>query len=108
LANAYDVNAGSAITRRLFRDFMDLVGFDSKFLHGRDPNDLFYWEHRMGIWGSSAMSEVDLAQCSLAGYNSRNLFDTFLALPWESRSARLAFHQATRELAPLLVESPAA
>ncbi len=108
LANAYDINAGSFITRRLFRDFMDIVSFDVDSLHGRDPNDIFYWEHRMGIWGSTAMSEVDLAQCSLAGYNSRNLFDLFLALPWESRTARIAFHQATLELAALLVESPVA
>jgi hypothetical protein len=87
---------------------MDLVRFDESSLHGRDPNDIFYLEHRMGIWGSTAMSEVDLALRGMAGYNSRNLLDLFFALPWESRTARTAFNQATQELAPLLVESPAA
>jgi hypothetical protein len=102
LANAYDINAGSFITRELFRQFMVTASFDEGSLHGRDPNDIFYWEHRMGIWGSTSMAEADLAVPSLVGYNSRNLYETFLTLPWESRKARTAFHQATQRLAPLL------
>lgn len=104
LSRAYDINSGSSVTRNLFLNFMETACFDDASLHGRNANDIFYWEHRMGIWGSIALAEADLAVPMLAGYNSRNLFDLFLALPWENRKARTAFHQATRQLAPLLLD----
>ena len=102
LANAYDVNAGSYITRRFFEDMMQRVSFTTESLKGYDPNDIFYWEHRMGTWGSVSMSEADLAMPSIVAYNSRNLFKTFMALPLAARSSRAAFDAATIELAPAL------
>lgn len=102
LANCYDVYAGSAITRQLFRDFKDDVDFSERRFYGRDINDMFYWEHRMGVWASSAMAEADLVTNSSVGYNSRNLYETFLALPWEARHARRAFESTARALAPAL------
>ncbi len=102
LANAYDVNAGSHITRGFFEDMMERVSFTTESLRGYDPNDIFYWEHRMGTWGSVSMSEADLAMPSMVAYNSRNLFKTFMALPEAVRASRSAFEAATLELAPAL------
>lgn len=102
LADTYDVNAGSNITRRLFGDMMDITSFDAPNLHGLDPNDVFYWEHRMGTWGSVSMAEADLAMPSIVGYNSRNLYQTFMRLTGADRSSREAFNIATDRLAPTL------
>ncbi|NUU33226.1 hypothetical protein [Arthrobacter sp. C9C5] len=102
LSNAYDVNAGSHITRSFFEDMMERVSLTTESIMGYDPNDIFYWEHRMGTWGSVSMSEADLAMPSIVGYNSRNLFATFMALPQAIRASRSAFAEATVELAPLL------
>lgn len=102
LSDTYGVNAGSTITRSLFTEMMDTVSFNEKSLFGYDPNDIFYWEHRMGTWGSLAMSEADLAIPSMVAYSSRNLYATFMRLPWSDRESRRAFHDATLRLAPSL------
>lgn len=102
LADTYDVNAGSNVTRAFFSQMMEKVSFNAESLHGYDPNDMFYWEHRMGTWGSVSMAEADLAVPSIVAYNSRNLFKTFMRLPAEVRASREAFNLATLELAPAL------
>lgn len=102
LADTYDVNAGAAVTRRHFNDMMERVSFNSESLHGYDANDIFYWEHRMGTWGSTAMAEADLVAPSIVAYNSRNLFRTFMSLPQSVRTSRSAFSRATLKLAPAL------
>jgi hypothetical protein len=102
LATAYDVNAGSPITRALFEHFMDVAQWSEQTLYDYDPNDIFYWEHRMGVWGSIAMAESALAVHGIVGYNSRNLYNTFFGLEFETRASREALHMAIRELAPVL------
>lgn len=102
LAHTYDVNAGTGVTRRSFARFIRTAQFEPERFGGRDPNDMFYWEHRMGTWGSIAMSEADLVIPSLVGFNSRTLYDTFLGLPFEDRDSRIAFHKVIERLAPQL------
>ncbi|WDF32133.1 hypothetical protein PTW37_09595 [Arthrobacter agilis] len=102
LSNAYDVNSGSNITRRLFEDMMHRTAFTSDRLLGYDPNDLFYWEHRMGTWGSISLTEADLAMPAMVGYNSRNLYTTFMRLSEADRASRNAFEMAAVKLAPRL------
>lgn len=102
LSNAYDVNSGSNITRRLFSDMMERTDFSSERLLGYDPNDMFYWEHRMGTWGSVSLTEADLAMPAMVGYNSRNLYTAFMRLSGSDRSSRRAFEIATAALAPKL------
>ncbi|WP_157370904.1 MULTISPECIES: hypothetical protein [Micrococcaceae] len=102
LANAYDVNSGSNVTRNLFGDMMDRTSFTTERLAGYDPNDIFYWEHRMGTWGSVSLTEADLAMPAMVGYNSRNLFKAFMRLSGPDRLSRVAFDLATNALAPKL------
>ncbi|NJC22636.1 hypothetical protein BJ994_001712 [Arthrobacter pigmenti] len=102
LADAYDVNAGSTITRRLFEEMLEITNLNEETICGYDPNDIFYWEHRMGTWGSVAMSEADLATPSIVGYNSRNLYSAFMDTSASERDSRVAFDDVTRRLAPRL------
>lgn len=80
LSHLYDVNAGSRMSRDAFARFIEVTGWAKNALFDYDLSALFYWEHRMGVWGASALSESDMAFRSMPGYNSRNLFDVFLGL----------------------------
>lgn len=102
VSRTYDVNSGSNITRRLFTDMLDRTALTTSNLFGYDPNDIFYWEHRMGTWASVSQAEADLAMPSMVGYNSRNLFMAFMRLSGPDRTSRVAFDMATASLAPKL------
>lgn len=106
LSAAYDINAGSDLTREAFREFIDDTQFSSERFLGRDVNDMFYWEHRMGTWGSIAMSEADISVRGLTGYNSRRLFDTFLGMDYEARKSRVATAKSVIQLAPEIQSVP--
>lgn len=54
-------------------------------LHGLDLLDIFYWEHRMGIWGAMMLNEMDAALPSLVALNSRPMYEAALRLPREYR-----------------------
>jgi hypothetical protein len=99
LAATYNVNAGSAYTREAFATFCEVAGWTGD-LKGHRPEDLFYWEHRMGVWGSSAFSESDMAFRGMPAFNSRRLFEKFIGLPPDVRSATATFDAATRRLFP--------
>lgn len=100
LSNAYDVNAGSKYTIGAFDSFISESSFHAEAFLGRDANDMFYWEHRMGTWGSVAMLEVDLINKSLSAYNSRYLFDVFFGLNFHHRESRESFHDVFDKMAP--------
>ena len=52
---------------------------------GFDPNDIFYWEHRMGMWKASVANEFDVATRSIPAFNSRVLFTAAFGLPPRQR-----------------------
>lgn len=106
LANTYDINAGSAYTRDVFLNFIGVAQWRVDTLHGYGLNDLFYWEHRMGTWGSSALSESDMAFRSIPGYNSRALFTTFMGVSPEVRRESEIFEEAIARMMPSLAEVP--
>ena len=60
--------------------FWQRANYDGVDVHGYDPNDLFYWEQRMGCWGSAMLNEMDPAMYSMVGYNSRPLFEAAFGL----------------------------
>lgn len=65
-----------------FRDRGNYEGIES---FEYDPNDIFYWEHRMGMWGSAMLNEMDPAVYSIVGFNSRQLYATTFAMDPEQR-----------------------
>lgn len=105
LAELYGIHAGSSISRNAFGAFLEAAGWDQNGLFGYKPSDLFYWEHRMGVWGSSALAEFDMACRCIPGYNSRELFSTFMGLPPEVVRQRL-FEAAVAVISPGLIEVP--
>ena len=60
----------------------------------------------LGTWGASALAESDMVFRSIAGYNSRNLFASFMSLPMELRRGSELFDEATVRLAPELAGIP--
>jgi hypothetical protein len=104
LARTYDVNAGSAVTRGAFDHFVAVTGLAEACAMNVDVNDLLYWEHRMGVWGSSAMSEADLAMHNIVGYNSRTLYTAFLGLDYADRSDRRLIHSVFAKVRPDLTQ----
>lgn len=101
LANLYDLNAGSQMSRDGFSRFIEVAGWREGSLFDYKPSELFYWEHRMGTWGAIALSESDMAFRTIPGYNSRELFEAFLGLP-SAIDRRSIFEAAVGALRPEL------
>jgi hypothetical protein len=72
-------------TREFFEEYFIRGNYDGLDAFGYDPNDIFYWEHRMGMWGALSHNELDVAFGSLVCFNSRRLYETALGLPAEVR-----------------------
>ena len=54
-----------------FEGLRERAGYDRFDSHTFDVNDIFYWEHRVGIGVSAGFNETDVAIPSLLGFNSR-------------------------------------
>lgn len=64
-----------------FEQFLERAHYDSTVADsGYEFADIFYWEHRMGMWGSVMHSEMDAAMWSVTGYNSRPLYESAFGL----------------------------
>lgn len=69
---------------RAFAEFIERTDFQADFFN-HDPLDIFYWEQRMGTWGSMMLNEMDPVVYSMAGMNSRRLFEAAFGLEREER-----------------------
>lgn len=69
---------------RAFAEFIERTEFQAEFFN-HDPLDIFYWEQRMGTWGSMMLNEMDPVVYSMAGMNSRRLFEAAFGLEREER-----------------------
>ena len=90
----------------MFEGYIRRANYDGVARRGFDPNDIYYWEHRMGTWGASVCSEFDVATRSIPAFNSRPLFETAFGLPWKRRLTKELFLAATAELDPRLRDLP--
>lgn len=54
---------------------------------GWEESDLYYWEVRMGAWGTSVISALDYAHRVTIPFNNRKLVTRFLQLPRELRKS---------------------
>jgi hypothetical protein len=64
-----------------FEGFIERANYAQLEGLGFDLRDIFYWEHRMGMWGAAMLNEMDRAVYSLVGLNGRELYETALGLP---------------------------
>ena len=78
----------SGFIARTFREFYRDGNFAPKYHRGYHPADLFYWEHRMGMWAALTMETIDPAMHCLVGINSRRLYEAGLNLPTRLRLSK--------------------
>lgn len=64
-----------------FRDFQSRTMFTEISLKGWSPYDVFYWEHRMGIWGATTLDAMDVGGYTMVALNSRKVFEAAISLP---------------------------
>lgn len=69
---------------RLYKDFMKEIGLEGP-LYNFEHSDLFYWEVRMGAWGTSVVSSLDFCHNVTMPFNNRKLIELFLSFPHEER-----------------------
>ncbi|WP_152529558.1 hypothetical protein [Aliihoeflea sp. 2WW] len=79
---------------------------DYSDLKGYGLSDVFYWEHRMGIWGAAMHNEMDAAVKSITGMNSRRLYEVGLGLPEDERLSKDLLHRLTARSIPAMAKVP--
>lgn len=84
--------------------FFQRANYDGLESFGFDPNDVFYWEHRMGMWGAAMLNEMDPAMYSFTGYNSRRLYEAAFGLDGEVRLTKQLILELVRHYAPAMAE----
>lgn len=87
-----------------FAEFVDATGHGS--FDGYDPYDLFYWEHRSGVWLTSVYLESDLAHDTYTLLNSRRIYGTLLGVPLESRIRGDVYLELLRAMWPDVLKRP--
>jgi hypothetical protein len=77
-----------AYCERAFEGFRARANYDGLEAFGIKPVDLFYWEHRMAMWGANMMNEMDPGCYSLIAFNSRPLYAAAFGLPDDQRLSK--------------------
>jgi hypothetical protein len=88
-----------------FAEFIDAVDFD-RAQERYDPLDLYYWEHRCGVWLAAHHIESDVAFDTFTVFNSRRILRPLLAIPLEERISGAAFVEITRRTWPEVLKFP--
>jgi hypothetical protein len=89
-----------------FIEYSERAGHKSVEGLGYDPSDIFYWEHRMGMWGSAMLNEMDPAVYSMVGLNSRTLFCAAFGLPESDRFTKKLLWRMVERNDPILAQLP--
>lgn len=94
----YGIKPESPFVQQAFQEFIDKTNYDVTRENGYDPIDLFYWEHRIGIWQSLGLFEWDVAQDTHILYNCRQILELMLSVPFSDRKSNRLFHNLIDEL----------
>jgi hypothetical protein len=92
------------VVNEAFADFHRIVQFDRR--HGYSPYDLFYWEHRMGVWHSAVVTESDPAFESHVLFNARRILELMLSLSLNERRHSALLHRVIERELPELANLP--
>jgi hypothetical protein len=68
----------------LYKDYMKEIELE-KPIYNFEHTDLFYWEVRMGAWGTSVVSSLDFCHNVTMPFNNRKLIELFLSFPHDER-----------------------
>jgi hypothetical protein len=89
-----------------FERFHELADYDAIAALGYDINDLFYWEHYLGMWASMSFNQFDTALYTLSGFNSRAVCEAAYGLPDRERLTKTLFLEVIRRYDEGLAEIP--
>ena len=96
----------NAFVAASFDEFFQGGNFSPENWRGYHPADLFYWEHRMGMWAALTMETVDPAMHCLVGINSRRLYEAGLNLPNRMRLSKEVIRRYISARVPEMGEIP--
>jgi hypothetical protein len=96
--------SGQALAEAAFADFFEATDFGS--IYDYDPYDMFYWEHRMGMWHSLIAIESDPAFETYIVFNARCVLKAMLSLPLSERMRAAAFAHVVARCRPALSRFP--
>lgn len=80
--------------------FIEYADFREDNLGPLDFHDLFYWEHRLGRWGSRRIQEVDLAHNVVLPFNARSILESSLGRPIDERHQKRDLVRYVRLVSP--------
>jgi hypothetical protein len=86
--------------------FMARANYEGLKEFGYDPNDLYPWESRLGMWSGSLQNEMDAAMLAMTGFNSRHLFESAFGLELGERRAESTLLDLVRRYDEGLAEFP--
>jgi hypothetical protein len=87
-----------------FDGFRERAGYDKFDNDTFDVNDIFYWEHRLGMSFGSGLNEIDVALPGLFGFNSRMVCEVAYGLSDDERLSKLLFVEVMRRYDPYIAE----
>ena len=91
--------------REAFDDYMRATGF-GRAQRRYDPADLFYWEHRSGMWLNAHLTESDIAFDTFILVNSRRVYRLLLSAPLRDRINGTVFLELIRRAWPEVLDVP--
>lgn len=105
LIDKYGEELWRAAERDAFAEYLDVTDHAST-VGLVDPFDLYYWEHRMGAWLGTSFVERDFYGEAFIPFNSRNVFEAMLGVPFAERESADVFYRMIRLGDPALLDMP--
>lgn len=88
-----------------FADFFTDTDYGSAVDHV-DAFDLFYWEHRMGLWFGTTLVERDFYAETFSPFNARGIFEVLLGVEEPYRERSTVFYRMIEMVDPTLLSIP--
>jgi hypothetical protein len=86
---------------------MERANYDERLMGwGFDLNDVFYWEHRMGMWGAAMHNEMDPVMLSMTGFNSREVYEAGFGMDSGKRLTKTLLLEVIRRYDEPMAEIP--
>ena len=89
-----------------FEEYRNMTDFDSTRDFGYEAADMFYWEHRMGVWMAPVLHESDIANDTHVLINSRRVLEALLGVDIDLRQSGEVFKRIIAQQWPEIAEVP--
>lgn len=108
LANLYTISTfkDDELVLDSFKEFIETTNFKEDKFYNYNFADLFYWEHRMGMWHSWLVNESDVAYETFVPFNNRKLLTMMLSIPEAERVGDELFIEIINNVNPKLMGIP--